>query len=86
MDSAGALALQAQLGPEDLQDVQLLMWSDADWAGDVEDTKSTSGMLLELIVLKTGGRWPISWQSDAKAARRVRPPRLRLWPLMYNEA
>ena len=41
---AGPLALQAQLGPEDLQGVQLFMWSDAGWCGDSEDTKSTSGM------------------------------------------
>ena len=61
LESAGPLALQAELGPEDFEDVQLIEWSDADWAGDVEDTKSTPGMLLELYNRKTGRRWPISW-------------------------
>ena len=61
LESAGPLALQAELGPLDLEDVQLVEWSDADWAGDAEDTKSTSGMLLELYNPKTGHRWPISW-------------------------
>ena len=36
------------------------MWSDADGASDAEDSKSTSGFLLELINHKTGYRWPIS--------------------------
>ena len=37
------------------------MWSDADWAGDPEDTKSTSGLLLEFTNPRNGRRWPISW-------------------------
>ena len=62
LDSAGPLAaLYAELAPDDLDDVQLDLWSDADWCGDAEDTKSTSGMFLELLNKKTGRRWPISW-------------------------
>ena len=37
------------------------MWSDADWRGDAEDTKRTSGFLLECINPITGKQWPISW-------------------------
>ena len=37
------------------------MWSDADWAGDPEDSKSTSGLLFELTNPHNGCRWPISW-------------------------
>ena len=37
------------------------MWSDADWCGDSEETKSTSGLRLELLNPNTGWRWPISW-------------------------
>ena len=37
------------------------MWSDADWCGDAEYTKSTSGLLLELLSPNTGRRLPISW-------------------------
>ena len=55
------LALHAELSPADLEDVKLVMWTDADWCGDAEDTKSTSGLLLELLNPNTGRRWPISW-------------------------
>ena len=41
LDSAGPVALRSELSPEDLDDVQLVMCSDADWAGDAEDAKST---------------------------------------------
>ena len=40
---------------------KLVMWSDADWAGDPEDSKSTSGLLLELLNPNNGRRWLISW-------------------------
>ena len=37
------------------------MWSDADWCGDSEDTKSTFGLVLELLHPNSGRRWSISW-------------------------
>jgi hypothetical protein len=37
------------------------MWSDANWIGDPEDTKSTSGLLLEFINPTNERRWLISW-------------------------
>ena len=43
LDSAGPIALRSELSLEDLDEVQLVMWSDAGGAGDPEDTKSTSG-------------------------------------------
>ena len=49
LDTAGPIALHATFSLEDLFEVQLVMWSDADWAGDPEDSKSNSGFLLELI-------------------------------------
>ena len=61
LDTTGPIALSAELSPEDLDDVQFVMWSDADWAGDPEDSKSTSGLLLELLSPNNGHRWPISW-------------------------
>ena len=61
LDATGPIALSAELSPEDLDDVQLVMWSDADWAGDPEDFKSTSGLLLELLRPNNGRRWLISW-------------------------
>ena len=50
-----------ELSPADRHDVQLLLWSDADWCGDPADTNSTSGLQLELYSSTTGRRWPIGW-------------------------
>ena len=55
------MALTAQLGKADLHKVRLIVWSDADLCGDPEDTKSTSGMFIELCNEDTGSRWPITW-------------------------
>eukprot|EP00971_Amphidinium_carterae_P351160 6491948-Amphidinium_carterae.1 len=48
-------------------DFHLAVWSDADLAGDVEDTKSTSGAWIELLD-KRGNSWPISWLSKKQGA------------------
>ena len=61
LDTIGPTALRAELSPEDVDEVQLVMWSDADWVGDPEDTKSTFGLLLESMHPYNGRRWPISW-------------------------
>ena len=61
LESAGPIALRSELSPEDLDEVQLVIWSDADWVGDTEDTKSTSGLLLEFINPTNERRWLISW-------------------------
>ena len=42
LDTTGRIALHAALSLEDLDEVQLVMRSDADWAGDPENSKSTS--------------------------------------------
>ena len=46
LDATGPIALSAELSPEEIDDVQLVMWSDADWAGDPEHAKIASGSLL----------------------------------------
>ena len=61
LDTTGPIALRAELSLEDLDGIQFVMWSDADWAGDPEDSKSTSGLLLELVNPNHGRCWPISW-------------------------
>ena len=38
LQSAGAIAFKSELSPEDMQDVQLVMLSDADWCADSGDT------------------------------------------------
>ena len=54
--TTGPIALHAALSLEDPDEIQLVMWSDADWAGDPEDSKSTFGLLLELTNLHNGRR------------------------------
>ena len=68
LHSAGPMTLHAELGLQDLQQVELTLWSDADLCGDPEDTKSTSGMFLELQNLQTGARWPLSWSVKRQGA------------------
>ena len=46
LDATGPIALSAELSPLEIDDVQLVMWSDADWAGDPEHPKFASGSLL----------------------------------------
>ena len=46
LDATGPIALSAELSPLEIDDVQLVMWSDADWAGDPEHAKFASGSLL----------------------------------------
>ena len=60
LKSAGPMALYADLAKTDLQHCQLILWSDADLAGDPEDTKSTSGLFIELVCESSGHRWPIT--------------------------
>eukprot|EP00971_Amphidinium_carterae_P114959 2277115-Amphidinium_carterae.1 len=48
-------------------DFHLAVWSDADLAGDVEDTKSTSGAWIELLD-EHGNSWPVSWLSKKQGS------------------
>ena len=60
--------MSAELSPEDLDEVELVMWSDADWAGYPEDSKSTAGLLLEFMNPNNGRRWPTSWSVKRRAS------------------
>ena len=61
LESAGSIALRSELSLEDLDEVQLVMWSDADWAGDPDGIKSTFGLLLEFANPTNERGWLISW-------------------------
>ena len=61
LDTTGHTALHAALSFEDLDEVQLVMWSDAGWAADPDDSKSPFEFLLELANPHNDRRWPISW-------------------------
>ena len=59
---AAGLELVGELASEDLQTAVFVMSPDADLAGDLETTKSTSGLWLE-IRSEDGKRcWPLSWR------------------------
>ncbi|CAK0852325.1 unnamed protein product [Prorocentrum cordatum] len=60
LKAAGPMALAAEMAPDDIFDLELLMWPDADWAGDSEHTKSAGGVLVELHSPTSGRRWPLS--------------------------
>ncbi|CAK0813605.1 unnamed protein product, partial [Prorocentrum cordatum] len=49
-------------------DVAVVRSSDADWAGDAETTRSTSGLFLELFAPTSEHSWPLSWASQTQTA------------------
>jgi hypothetical protein len=54
---AGTKTLGCVYARQEGEEARLVGYSDADWAGDVDDRKSTSGMLFFY------GKCPISWQA-----------------------
>ena len=68
LKGAGPMALHAELSKTDLQGCQLILWSDADLAGDPEDTKCTSGLFIELVCEASGHRWPVTWSVRRQGA------------------
>ena len=61
------LALTGSLHEDDKDKVELHLWVDADLAGDLTTTKSTSGLWLELATPDLARCWPISWQCGKQA-------------------
>ena len=61
LQHAGRVVLESALSPKDLNDIEVLLWSDADWAGDSEDTKSTAGVFIELYSPSSGRSWVLTW-------------------------
>ena len=62
------LVLEGALGPIDRNDVQLRLYTDADWCGDGATTKSTSGCWLEFRSPTSGRSWPICWSTTKQTA------------------
>jgi hypothetical protein len=58
------LCLTCSLAPEDLKDIRVRVYTDADWAGDSESTKSTNGLWIELFSPSSGRSFPLSWRSS----------------------
>ena len=63
---AASWTLHGELGTADLNRVELMVYADADLAGNFWDTKSTTGIWVELA---SGQRsWPVSWASKTQPA------------------
>ena len=62
------LRLHSTLSTEDFADAQLVMSPDADLAGDLETTKSTTGMFLELQPKDGARSWPLSWRTKRQGS------------------
>ena len=56
------------LSPSDLEDLEIHVYSDADWAGDLATSRSTTGVWVELASRKSGNTWPISWSSSRQTS------------------
>ena len=55
--------LRGRLHPDDLKDLELHVFVDADLAGDKQHTRSQSGSFIELAGMRSGNRWPLAWAS-----------------------
>ena len=62
------LELVGTLGPDDLDDLELVVWPDADWNGDPETTRSTSGLFVELRGKSSGHTFPLTWKVSHQTA------------------
>ena len=62
------LELVGTLGPDDLEDLELVVWPDADWNGDPNTTRSTSGLFVELRGKQSGHTFPLTWTVSHQTA------------------
>ena len=62
------LELVGSLGVMDLHDCRVVMSPDADLAGDMETSKSTSGLWLEVVSSDASRCWPVSWRSKRQGS------------------
>ena len=51
------------LSQADRGNLEIRLYTDADWNGDASTTASTSGMWAELHGRASGGTWPLAWWS-----------------------
>ena len=65
---AADLELVSELSSEDIQTAVLVMSPDADLAGDLESSKSTSGLRLELRSADDKRCWPLAWKSKRQGS------------------
>ena len=63
LDAEPDLEMAGTLSPDDVSDLELLVWPDADWNGDANTSKSTGGLFIELHSPSSGHSFPIIWKS-----------------------
>ena len=66
IESVGGLELFAQFSPKHLGELVLQVYTDAEWNGNPDTTKSTSGLWIVLHNSTSGDSWQISWNSRAQ--------------------
>ena len=64
VNSATDVELQGKLGPQDLEPLAIHAWPDADWNGCADNTRSTSGLFLELVGAEKDHRLPVLWKAS----------------------
>eukprot|EP00971_Amphidinium_carterae_P126249 2501085-Amphidinium_carterae.1 len=64
----GTLDLRMRFEILENKPFEVRVWSDADLCGDAADTKSTSGVWVELHSPDTGACWPVAWASKRQGA------------------
>jgi len=62
------LELYGTLAQSDLTDCIIAMSPDSDLAGDMETTKSTSGLWLEVLSADRARSWPLAWRSKRQGS------------------
>ena len=70
--------LHGELAPGDLNGVVINIYADADWNGDGETSKSTTGFWFELYSPSSGRSWPSLGDQYYKLRLRLRLRNLRL--------
>ena len=72
LNGASAMTLVGKLSTEDKGTVRLAAWPDADYAGDYNTTKSTSGFYMELVAggtdLEPERCFPVAWGSNKQGS------------------
>eukprot|EP00971_Amphidinium_carterae_P351600 6492186-Amphidinium_carterae.2 len=64
----GTIELEMTFSIQEGKPFEVRIWSDADLCGDPNDTKSTTGVWIELHSPDSGACWPIAWVSKRQGA------------------
>jgi hypothetical protein len=60
--------LVSKLSPLDCADLEIMLYTDADWNGDAATTRSTSGMWIELASKSSDHKWAVAWSTSKQTS------------------